>query len=399
MASAVLALAVLGAGFGGCQQTSHEARNAIGLYQIGDYAAAEATLKPTITKKDENYVLNNCRYGSAAIAAGDLMGAENAFFTAYQVMNSTNVNDSGRTAGATVIFEGVKVWLGEPFERAMAHYYLGVTFLIKHDYENARAAFQNSLFKLRSYANKDDLEHYQAAESNFAMGYFGLGFCYLRLGRPDLAAANFQLAEKNDPRLVGVIRDVQAPNVNALVFVDYGSGPRRAPKGWYNEESAFGPTPAEVGPIGPVELLVDGQIVTHNGEAYHMVDTLAMAQEQRWQDIDTIRKTKAVIGTGAMAAGAGVTAYGAQRHDTGTALAGLGVMALGAALAASSQADVRYWETLPRTVYVVPASLKPGPHEILVRAGGSQSAPLTVTIPPVSPGTRQDNVFYFRLLR
>ena len=231
------------------------------------------------------------------------------------------------------------------------------------------------------------------------MGYFGLGLCYARLGRPDLAAANFQLAEKNDPRLVGVIRDAQDPKANTLVFVDYGTGPRRAPKGWYNEESAFGPTPAEAGPIGPVDLLVDGQPATHTGEAYHMVDTLAMAQEQRWQDIDTIRKTKAVIGTGAMAAGAGVTAYGAQRHDTGTALAGLGVMALGAALAASSQADVRYWETLPRTVYVVPASLAPGKHELLVRAGGSQSAPLVVTIPPVSPGNKQDNVFYFRLLR
>src|SRR5277367_1697141 len=115
----ILVAAVLcGAVLGGCQQTSKEAQNAIGLYRVGDYAGAEAIMRPTIGKKDENYVLNNCRYGSAALAAGDLAGAENSFMAAYQVMNSTHVNDSGRTAGATVVFEGVKVWTGEPFERA-----------------------------------------------------------------------------------------------------------------------------------------------------------------------------------------------------------------------------------------------------------------------------------------
>jgi hypothetical protein len=140
-----------------------------------------------------------------------------------------------------------------------------------------------------------------------------------------------------------------------------------------------------------------------------MVDTLAMAQEQRWQDIDTIRKTKAVIGTGAMAAGAGVAAYGAQKHDEGTMWAGLGIAALGGALAASSQADLRYWEMLPRTVYVVPMSLPPGEHDIVVAAGPARSAPIHVSIPapggavpgalPGAPARSapRDTVLYFRL--
>ncbi len=324
-AAILLSLAALAA----CNTTSREAKTAIAFYDSGNYAAAAAAIKPEITKKNENFVLNNCRYGSAALAAGDIKGAENSFMAAYEVINGVNTNNGGRTLGATLVFEGVKVWKGEPFERAMAHYYLGLIFLIEHDYENARAAFQNSLFKLNEYADKDDTKHFRASESNFALGYFGLGLCYSRMNRSDLADANFKLAEQNDPRLAGVIRDLQQPGVNTFLFVDAGQGPRRAPKGWYNEESAFGPTPAEVGPIAPIEAFSDGQLIDHPDQHYDMLDTLAMAQQQRWQDIDTIRKTKAVIGTGAMAGGAGLAAYGADRRDPGLALAGLGVAAVG----------------------------------------------------------------------
>lgn len=180
--SVLLSLAAMTA----CDSTSKQARTAITLYELGNYPAAAAALKPDIAKKDENFVLTNCRYGSSALAAGDIKGAENAFMAAYEVINGVNTNNGGRTLGATLVFEGVKVWKGEPFERAMAHYYLGLIFLIEHDYENARAAFQNSLFKLNEYANKDDTKHYRASESNFALGYFGLGLCYWRMGRSDL---------------------------------------------------------------------------------------------------------------------------------------------------------------------------------------------------------------------
>jgi hypothetical protein len=202
-----------------------------------------------------------------------------------------------------------------------------------------------------------------------------------------------------DPYLGQVINEVQQPGINTLMFVDAGYGPMRAPKGWYNEESAFGPTPAEVGPIPPVAALVDGQPINPQNVKFSMVDTLAMAQEQRWQDIDTIRKAKAVIGTGLMAGGAAATGYGGYRHNEALQWAGLGAMAAGAALAAISQADVRYWEMLPRTVYVIPAALAPGQHQIVVRAGVSQSNPLTLTIPAAPAGGvgPQDNILYFRL--
>jgi tetratricopeptide (TPR) repeat protein len=395
--AAVAATCLLGLG-AGCNSTPQHVQEAVVLYNVSDYAGAAKLLKPDTLKKNESFVLNNCRYGSCVLAAGDLAGAQQAFLAAYEVINGVNTNNGGRTLGATLVFEGVKVWKGEPFERAMAHYYLGLTYLILGDYDNARAAFRNSLFKLREYATDDkkqpEASQYKEFESKFALGYFGLGFCYLRQGNAQAAADNFKQAAVLRPELAPAIAEVQKPETNVLIFVDYGQGPIRAGKGWYNEESAFGPTPQEVGPILAAGAMLDGQPVT-GPYHYDMLDTLAMAQDQKWQDIDTIRKTKAVIGTGAMAGGAGLAAYGAERHDTGLALAGVGVALAGAALAASSQADLRYWEMLPRTVYVLPLHATPGDHVFQVQVGGPGGSVSSGFRIPVKP--QGDTIVYLRM--
>ena len=69
----------------------------------------------------------------------------------------------------------------------------------------------------------------------------------------------------------------------------------------------------------------------------------------------------------------------------------------GALVSASSQADTRSWEMLPRTVYIIPVALPPGPHDIVVQAGASTSAPLHAVVPPPNPTAPADNVFYFRI--
>src|SRR5579864_6166892 len=183
---AVVPLLVLMAA--GCQNAAQQhAEQAVGDYFMGDYASAERLLKPLAEKTDENFVLNNVRLGSAALAAYDLDTAEAAFLRAYEVMNSVGVNDGGRTAGAVLVSENVKVWKGQPFERAMVNFYLGLVYYMRHDYGNARGAFENALFKLRDYGEGDQAgDRYRAVESNFALGYLMLARSYQRLGRADL---------------------------------------------------------------------------------------------------------------------------------------------------------------------------------------------------------------------
>ncbi len=376
-----------------CTTTPARVDSAVRLYDTGDYAQAEQALAPLIAKPSKNYVLNNCQYGSCALAAGNLPQAEAAFLNAQRIMSTVNTNTGSRVLGAVVVFEGVKVWKGQPFERAMAYYYLGLIFLIKGEYHNARAAFQNSLFRLRAYANSSHhlpaAQRYARIESNFVLGYFGLGVCYLKLGRQDLAKANFVRAEDLDPLITPIIQKMYRPETNALIFVDWGAGPKRRAAGAYGQQTVFTPTPQEAGPIPPISAWDNGHPI-QGVENSDMVDTLALAQDKRWLTMDTIREAKAVIGTGMMAGGTAVAANSGG-HSTQT-WTGLGIAGLGALVAASSHSDTRYWRMLPRTVYVIPASLSRGLNTLQVNAGGVGCPPFNVDIT-----NGKLRVFYVRL--
>jgi tetratricopeptide (TPR) repeat protein len=372
--SSLLVLALLT----GCAPTQHEldADDAVRAYLYGDYPYALNKLRPLADRTDENYVLNNARLGSAALADYDLDTAESAFLNAYEVINSTGVNSGGRGAAAAVFNEKLKVWKGEPFEKAMVNYYLGLVYYMRHDYENARAAFENSLFKLRDYGEgrggegKED--EYRRLESDFALGYLMLAKSFQRLGDEQAARKNFDRLVELRPRLKSLANWQRNQQSNVLLVIDYGYGPRRKTNEFDGAFVGFAPRPEEVGPIPLPRVIVNGALTAGPRTAHYdlpPVDLLALAQEKRWQDIDTIRATKDILGTGLMVGGA----YQAHRYNQTQrgqdAAIAAGLLATGLLLKASSQADVRTWEMLPRTSFVVPLTLPPGRHDITVDFG------------------------------
>lgn len=378
----------------GCQNVAQQrAEQAVGDYFMGDYGGAEKLLKPLAEKTDENFVLNNVRLGSAALAAYDLDTAESAFLRAYEVMNSVGVNDGGRTIGAVLVSENVKVWKGEPFERAMVNFYLGLIYYMRHDYANARGAFENALFKLRDYGEGDQKsDQYKQAESNFALGYLMLAKAYQRLGRDDLAQKTFQRLVELAPQLQPLADAALNAESNMLLVVDFGHGPQKAT----NFDGAiigFTPTPPQAGPIALPAVVVDGSRVPMRGANLPPVDLLALAQDRKWESIDTIRTVKSALGTGLVAAGVGTAVL---RDHPDPALS-LGLVAGGLLLKATSQGDTRQWEMLPRTVFVIPLRVPPGTHDVTVEF-------------PALPGLRQqwtgltapekgDNTYYMHIER
>ena len=358
----------------GCAATKEErqAKHAVDDYLYGNYDRAADKLKPLADKTDENFVLNNARLGSTTLAAYDIDSAESAFLNAYEVINSTGVNSGGRGAAAAIVNEKLKVWKGEPFEKAMVNYYLGIVYYMRHDYENARAAFENSLFKLRDYGeskNKDD--EYRRVESDFVLGYLMLAKSQQRLGDDQAARKSFDRVVELRPQLRGLADERRNRESNVLLIVDFGMGPRRVTSEYDGAFVGFAPRPQEIGPIPLPRVSVDGRPAAGpRTPNYDLppVDLLALAQEKRWQDIDTIRATKDIIGTGLIAGGAyeGIHAARHERHQGQNAAIAAGLVAGGLLLKASSQADTRTWEMLPRTSYVIPLTLPPGKHDITV---------------------------------
>jgi tetratricopeptide (TPR) repeat protein len=355
----------------GCGPTKKQikADHAVRAYMAGDFEVAAEKLRKLSDDKNEDFVLNNCRLGSTALAQYHLDEAQAAFLRAYEVINSVGVNDGGRSLGAVLVDEKIKVWKGEPFERAMANFYLGLIYYIQRDYNNARAAFENALFKLRdNTTDKDEQHDYAMQESNFVLATIMLGKCWTHLGRDDLAQANFDRARQLRPNLDELANLQVNRESNVLLVVDFGYGPRKATE-FDGSIVGFKPTPDEAGMIPRPRVIVDGSVIPLGERDIPTIDLLAMAQDRRWQSIDTLRAIKSAVGTGLILAGTyegirGLEGEGsAQRRDLTAAAILLGS---GLLLKATSQADIRQWEMLPRTTFVIPLKLPPGTHDVTI---------------------------------
>lgn len=309
----------------GCMTPEQQAaQQALTSYFAGDYGTARKLLEPLSKNTNEDFVLNNVRLGSTALIQYDLNQSEAAFLRAYEVINSLGVNNGGRSLGAALVDEKIKIWKGEPFERAMANFYLGLVYYMQGDYGNARGAFENALFKLRDYSTDANTQQvqtdkYRDIESNFVLAQYMLARSYQRLGKDDLARANFDRVASLRPSLAMLANEQMNQQSNLLLVIDYGMGPHKET----NMDGAivgFAPNPQQVGPPPHPNILIDGNVADTINTAYPLVDLISLAQDRKWQSIDTIRAVKSVVGTGMLAAGA-YELGGNHQSDTEVGLA------------------------------------------------------------------------------
>lgn len=384
----------------GCNSDKTEklGRRGVQDYLNGNYAGATKQLEPLGEKTDENYVLNNLRLGSAALAGYDLATAEAAFLKAWEVINAGGVNSGGRSVAAVLFDEKLKIWKGEPYERALASFDLGLVYLMRNDFNNARAAFENSLFKLRDYAStKDEKKNYSEQESTFVLAHVLLGRCWQRLGRDDLARKAFDEAIRLRSDLAPLADYARQAGTNVLLVVEYGFGPRKHEE-FDGTVVAFSPTPQSAGRIPEPRVTVDGRPYALGGTERPTIDTVAMAADRRWQSIDTIRVSKDVVGTGLIAGGAGYGLYRMSQdrlRPEDVAIAG-GLIAVGALLRASSNVDLRQWEMTPRTVFLLPLTLSPGKHDVTV---DFPAVGVTQTWRELAVPEQGDATYYIRMNR
>jgi hypothetical protein len=185
--------------------------------------------------------------------------------------------------------------------------------------------------------------------------------------------------------------DVQRNSAaNVLLVIDWGFGPRKATTA-DGTIAGFYPTPDQDGPIPRPMVIVDGKPLDTTGIDAPLVDLVALAQDRKWQSIDTIRTIKSVVGTGLIIGGAYETLTAQHQAN---AEVGLGLLLAGILLKLSSQADTRVWEMLPRATFAIALPLPSGPHDVSVTFPGRS---VTQTWHGLIVPARGDSAFYFRI--
>lgn len=302
-----------------------------------------------------NTVLHAMHAGKAAIDIGALEPARRALDAAYRRIETLYAdNEAAAQARSKFVPESRKDFKGEPYERAMVGYYLGLADLMLGDLDNARASFRWGEFQ-------DTMSAAEKYQGDMGSLRFLVGWADHCQRRRTAAREAFRLAREVRPDLVEPRADD-----NLLVVVEAGPAPRKARSGAHGEALVYLEAPApEAGARVDVVL----------GERRLQA---VLAEDVRWQAttlggraVDSILAGKASFKDGAETVartGGAVTSVAADLLRVGAnagdrrlvdlagagAMAGLLMSAIGSATAASTraEADTRQWSNLPAALFI-----------------------------------------------
>jgi hypothetical protein len=305
--------------------------------------------------------------GQTELLGGKLEPARQHISEAARIMG-TWATSGGETTGAVLGQEGSKTWRGDPHEKAMNAFYLGLLHWWRGEPDNARAAFKAGIL---ADAESDEGE----AQVDFALLFWLAGRASLLMGLRGDAEQFFQ--EARNARAFAVrngARGSSAPAIlddpgagNLIVLAEFDLGPAKVQGGEHGEYAVV--APREVW-HDRAEVFVDGASV---GEPMLLVDLDYQARTRGGREMAGIREGKAVFKDVTETAGTVLLYAGMLDRDRGARdklLAG-GALLL-ASLFSRPEADVRHWEILPQRVAALAVAVEPGRHEVrIVFSGGA----------------------------
>ncbi|MCT2559363.1 hypothetical protein N0B51_10270 [Tsuneonella sp. YG55] len=285
-----------------------------------------------------NAVGNFSKLGVAAIASGEYDTAKWALDQALDRIEAIYANDAAaKAARSKFSLESIKDFKGDPYERAMAYYYRGLLFLREGDYGNARASFVSAEYQ-------DTVSESEEFQSDFALMNYLAGWSAQCMGNTALARDSFAAAANIDARLAA-----PAPKAKTLVIAESGQGPVKLRRGKSAQlvtlapSMDYAPTTAPAPTLANASLTRAGdmtfQATTRGGRAFDAIMNGKVAYKDTMNTISDV----ASVASGLLAdkiPGLGMLSM----------FGGLGAGAL--ADATKTQADVRYWDTLPDAVFV-----------------------------------------------
>lgn len=388
---ALLASAVV-IGAGGCSTWKPD-HVMVGASLQGEHQVARerAAARLANDPRDRNYALGRVRLAMADLANGQVEAAEIPFLATYDILRVQGINDK---KSAPIFFgteEGQKVWKGDPFEIAAALAYFSAQLAAVEDWDNARAAADQSLFLLADFqqtiggatdTSQPQMERvyretearaaaarqagntaeasfdaqldkgYQPVETNFGPGYFMVGLANVALARYynddtylDAARDNFRKLREYAPGALPAAEAILSGQANTVFWVDFGKGPEKYRTGYANAFSEYRAIDRSDGSF--LASRVNGLSAASTAPA---ADFNSYAMDLRWRAYQELRLAKALLGDALIVGGAVVAA---RAESAGEALVGLGMVIAGAIAKKNAEADIRHNELLPQRTYFV----------------------------------------------
>ena len=325
--------------FSGCMMTP-ERLPLTAYYQYDyDYAVKKfrEDIKRVKEKEEQNIVLASVNYAGAAFIGGDYRSSLEGFGAASKIMEDVEYG-AERGQAAMVLAHGMRVYKGEPYERAMAYTYMGLIYLRRGDLENARAAFNLAL--LADKSSKGDNPEYR---DDFGLAYYLIGKTFLKLGENDNAEISFNKVKKYMPDNP-FAEPAKQRESNLTLLVELGCGPSKHPD------------PV----VGTVDMIATCKYPERYAEIY--VDGTKLGRTAKVVDVNYQAKTSGHSQRDVAQAAKGVVTTLAKHTPFVGGLIGLVTDSTGV-----SKADLRHWPMLPGEVHVFEAKLAPGLHTVQIK--------------------------------
>lgn len=369
--STLILLAALGAGCAGPRFRSVDYRA----------ATARALADPDFTDPGD---------GDQSLAAFDVITVASmvpeptAVASAMGVIeeNAGAAKANARGIASIVTIEGVRLYIGETFERAYANTVAGWAYWTMGQRQNAAALWRNAALT--------DRESDRGFQEDFGPAYYLLSRWYARLPR---GADNLEYYRsrflKTHPNAAHLVSDEALRTHNLVVLVENGRAPRKETYGPAGQLVRYGPERKD---FDHAVIEVDG---TPLGRTTNVFDVRLNAEHSIKADTkDAVQATKGTV----LAAGAGYGAYKITDDPVLGALVFFFLMDVPDFLGLTS-GDRRQWLGVPAEFHAFSAKVPEGTHEIVIRpvdARGSAIASQRVRYASVTVAGEAETILLVR---
>ena len=282
--------------------------------------------------------------------------------------------------------EGIKSFKGEPYERIMLFFYLGVTLLQEKEYGNAQASFGQAILQ-------DAFAEEEQYRSDFAIAYFLQSFSQKYLGSQRLSSQNLAKFQelKEDFLDEGFVFG------NTILLIETGEAPRKLNVGKHDEYLGY-----QRGADAVHSLNI--HLGQENITIFPLGDLYQQASNRGSRGIDAIAQKKAgfkdltkKVSDVSLRIGVDVARFGSNDDNLALAFIVAGIGANILSTSTKTKADTRHWSNLPNHIYAQNFNLKGGSHPLKIEFL-DKNGKLQKTIESIIEINEQSsNIFYWSM--